>query len=82
MAGNVLNSARAASMSVEVVRAFVRLRKMARVDDALRAKMVELETAVNGRLDQHDGDITRLFKAVEALLDKPDGSVKRIGFVP
>lgn len=82
MAANVLNSVRAASMSVEVVRAFVRLRRAVRLDDVLRAKMIELEKSVMGRLDKNDTDITRLFKAVEALINEPEGPVKRIGFVP
>lgn len=82
MAANVLNSQRAVSMSLEVVRAFVRLQKVARMDTALREKVAELERSVKGRLSHHDAEITQLFKAVEALLNEPGRAVKRIGFVP
>lgn len=85
MAANVLNSPRAVAMSVEVVRAFIRLRKSVESNRSLREKVSQLESAVKGKLSQHDTDIEQLFNAVESLLKKDardDGSVRRIGFVP
>lgn len=77
---------RAVAMSLEVVRAFIRLRKVAHSTRSLRKKVVQLESAVNSRLDRHDSDISLLFKTVKALLkdDAPEksGLVRRIGFVP
>lgn len=86
MAANVLKSARAAAMSIEVVRAFIRLRRATHTTRSLRKKVAQLEAAVKSRLEHHDADIALLFKTVEALLnDEPrpePGDVKRIGFVP
>jgi phage regulator Rha-like protein len=86
MAANVLNSPRAVAMSVEVVRAFIRLRKAAHSDRSLRKKVAQLESAVKSRLERHDADIEQLFKTVESLLNEDlggnPGSVRRIGFVP
>lgn len=86
MAANVLNSPRAVAMSVEVVRAFIRLRKAAHSDRSLRKKVAQLESAVKSRLEQHDADIDQLFKTVGSLLNEDpigdSGSVRRIGFVP
>jgi hypothetical protein len=81
MAANVLNSDRAVAMSVAVVRAFIRLRKAVNFQGALSRKLAELERAVNGRLDRHDGDIDELFKTVEKLIEGGDEPPKkRIGF--
>jgi phage regulator Rha-like protein len=84
MAANVLRSARAVAMSLEVVRAFIRMRKAARSTRSIRKKVAQLESAVNSRLDRHDGDIALLFKTVEALLNddasEEVGLVRRIGF--
>jgi hypothetical protein len=86
MAANVLNSPRAVLMSLEVVRAFVRLRKAAHSDEALRDEVARLGTAVRRRLRRHDADIEQLFKAVERLIEgdprETSSSVRRIGFVP
>lgn len=85
MAANVLNSDRAISMSVEVVKAFVRLRKILRTNPSLRSKLNQIESAVKSRLDKHDADIDQLFKIVESLLGESpeeDTAKKRIGFAP
>jgi hypothetical protein len=60
MAANVLKSARAAAMSVEVVRAFVQLRKIASSHANIERILAELETVVVSRLDRHDKEIDAL----------------------
>lgn len=87
MAANVLKSPRAAAMSIEVVRAFIRLRRAMASTRSIRKKVAQLESAVNTRLEKHDADISRLFKTVEALLNSEEhpaeaSEVKRMGFVP
>lgn len=84
MAANVLNSSRAVAMSVEIVRAFIRLRWAARAEGALKKRLAQLERLVKRRLEEHDADIDRLFNTVEVLLEDPaeDKAVKRIGFIP
>lgn len=73
MAANVLNSDRAIAMSVEVVRAFIRLRKTLPPRDLVSSKFAELERAVKAKLDDHDIEIELLFETVEHLLDRGGG---------
>ena len=85
MAANVLNSPRAIAVSVEVVRAFVRLRRAVHSAGPLAKRLTELARAVTLRLDKHDHEIDRLFQAVEALIENPQdrpSSSKKIGFSP
>lgn len=68
MAANVLKSERAATMSVEVVRAFIRLRKAASSHENIALMLRALEATVVSRLDRHDKEIETLFAMVTALL--------------
>ncbi len=75
MAANVLNSPRAEEMSVEVVRAFVRLREMIASHKALAKRLDELE----GRYDRQ---FKVVFDAIRELMTPGETSPKRkIGFV-
>lgn len=81
-AANVLNSTRAAEMSVYVVRAFVRLREMLTSNKELALKLAELETRLARKLDSHDQAITGLIEAVRSLMQPPEPPPKRpIGFI-
>jgi hypothetical protein len=73
MAANVLKSDRATAMSVEVVRAFVRLRRMSSSHERIARILRELENAVRKRLDRHDRDIAALFELMAAVIeDSPE----------
>ncbi len=76
-AANVLNSARAAEMSVHVVRAFVRLREMVAANKELAKKLDELERKVSS----HDQAIVGLIEAIRRLTTPPDTKKRPIGFV-
>lgn len=76
MAAMVLNSSRAVAMSVQVVRAFVRLREMLASNKELARKLAELERKVAS----HDGDIQNLFEAIRRLMAPPEAKRRRIGF--
>lgn len=74
MAANVLKSKRAAQTSVEIVRAFVRLRRFALTNRELARKVAELE----GR---YDGQFEQVFDALRALLASPEPAHNRkMGF--
>ena len=74
MAANVLNSAQAIQMSVVVVRAFVKLRRMALSVEALARKVDELER-------KYDKQFKVVFDAVRRLMSPPpEPPRKRIGF--
>ena len=77
MAANVLNSPRAAQMSVFVVRAFVRLRQMVTVHKEMAAKLTELERKVT----IHDFHIKSLFEAIRKLMTPPEPKERKIGFI-
>ena len=79
MAANVLNSDQANSMSVYIVRAFVRLRETILGNSKLAVKLMEVEK----RLDRHDETINALVNAIECLLDEPEAKAKkrRMGFI-
>ena len=73
MAANVLNSERAVQASVQVVRAFVRLREMLASNTALARKLDELE----GKYDRH---FRVVFDAIRQLMSPPLTVRKQIGF--
>src|SRR5271170_4453400 len=76
MAATVLNSERAAQMSIFVVRAFVRLREMLASNRQLAAKIDELEN----RLETHDEAIQELLQAIRELMAPPKTLRRKIGF--
>jgi len=77
MAASVLNSHRAVEVSVFIVRAFVKLRRMISENKELSRKIVQIER----HLAEHDNQIMELVQAIKQLL-KPDPLPKkrRIGF--
>ena len=77
MAASVLNSKRAVEVSVYIVRAFVRLRRMIAEHKELSRRIVQIEN----HLADHDEQIIELIRAIKQLL-KPDPPPKkrRIGF--
>jgi len=77
MAANVLNSPRAAQMSVFVVRAFVRMRQMVTAHKEMAAKLTELERNVT----IHDSHIKSLFEAIRKLMTPPEPKERKIGFI-
>ena len=77
MAANVLASPRAVEMSVYVVRAFVRLRETVASNQALAAKLDELER----KLHNHDQAIVGILDAIRHLMTAPEPPKRPIGFV-
>ncbi len=73
MAANVLNSSRAVSMSVEIVMAFVRFRRMTLSVEQLAHKIHNLE-------QKYDGQFKIIFDAVRQLMIPPDPPKRKIGF--
>jgi hypothetical protein len=77
MAATVLNSKRAAEVSVFIVRAFVRMRQMLASHRQLALRLADLERQVA----THDASIRSLVSAIRQLLQPPEPKKKRIGFV-
>jgi hypothetical protein len=76
MLANVLNTPRAAEVSVYVVRAFVRLRQLAGRNAAMEEKMAELERRVTG----HDEAIRSLVQTIRQLMAPLEKTRRSIGF--
>ena len=73
MAANVLNSDRAVRTSVEVVRAFVHLRRILASNAELASKLDELEK-------KYDRQFKVVFDALRELMARPTSKRKQIGF--
>lgn len=76
MAASTLNSPRAVEMSVFVVRAFVRLRSLARSHLELAKQFAALER----RVTRHDEGLKRVFVALRRLVEPPSILRRQIGF--
>jgi hypothetical protein len=77
MAASVLNTPRAVEVSVFIVRAFVKLRKIISEHKELARKISQIER----RMTEHDDQLIQIVQALKQLL-KPDPPPKkyRIGF--
>ena len=73
MAATVLNSTQAVKMSLAVVRAFVKLRRLALSVEGLARKVAALES-------RYDASFRAVFEAIRDLMEPPDPPRKRIGF--
>ena len=84
MAANILNSKRAAQMSVFVVRAFVKMRSVLSDTRELAAKLAALEKDLKERLDVHEAAIVSILQRVMDIIDPPavpEPPQKQIGFL-
>lgn len=73
MAANVLNSKMAVQASVQVVRAFIKLRQMLASNAELASKLNELEL-------KYDAQFKVVFDAIRMLMTPPEPTRKQIGF--
>jgi len=73
MAANILNSEQAIGMSIAVINAFVKLRRMALSIESLARKVNKLE-------NQYDENFRVVFEAIRQLMQPPETTRKKIGF--
>lgn len=73
MLANVLNSERAVRVSVQVVRAFIRLREASAAHADLGQKLAEMEK-------KFDAQFKVVFDAIRRLMTPPEAKRKEIGF--
>jgi phage regulator Rha-like protein len=71
MAANVLNSPRAADMSVFLVRAFIKMRSAFTDTRQLARKLASLEQELKTRLDTHEAAIVDVLQRIMKILDPP-----------
>jgi hypothetical protein len=76
MLANVLNSPGAVQASIQVVRAFVKLRELLSTNKELAIKLKQLE----GKIENHDEEIRLIFKAIRQMMASPEEKKRKIGF--
>ena len=77
MQSGVLNSPRAISVNIEIMRAFVRLREMLASNKDLAAKL----NAMEHKLESHDQPIAGVLNAIRELMRPHETKKRPIGFV-
>jgi hypothetical protein len=79
MLSSVLRSPQAIAVNIEIVRAFVRMRKLSFANEELARKLDELDR----RVSKHDAAIAEIIEAIRQLMMPPSPKEQRsIGFAP
>jgi hypothetical protein len=79
MLSSVLRSPKAIAVNIEIMRTFVRMRKLAFSNKELARKIDELDQ----RVSKHDNAIAEIIEAIRQLMAPPSPKEKRpIGFAP
>ena len=73
MLSSVLRSPRAVAVNIEIMRAFVRMRRMIASHQQLARRLDELES-------RYDRQFAGVFEAIRQLMAPPAAPVRRIGF--
>lgn len=77
MLSSVLKSKRAIQVNIQIMRIFVKIKEMLSVHKELSHKLERLEQKVGG----HDVEIRQIFDAIKQLMEPPQKTTKKIGFV-
>ena len=80
MLSGVLHSDRAIAVNIEIMRAFVELRRVATSYAALQERLDDLERDMTARLDQHDEQLEQIFKVLHHLISPPPDTKHPVGF--
>jgi len=71
MLSGVLRSKRAIAVNIEIMRAFVELRRAAASYSALEDRLKELERETTARFGRHDEQLDQIFKTLRQLISPP-----------
>jgi hypothetical protein len=77
MLANILKSASAVRASIQVVRAFVRIRQRLVTHEMLAKQLAKLA----GKVGKHDIELQRVFMTLHAILEPPKRPKRAIGFL-
>lgn len=80
MLANILRSKHAIKMSIEVVRAFMHMRKMLTSSEKFAKELQELKSFILKHTQKSDQEFKRVWKAMEKLSTPPNQQERRIGF--
>lgn len=77
MLSGVLRSTRAVEVNIEIMRAFVQLRRFLSANRELAKKLAQLERKIGA----HDEQIQAIFDAIRQLMAPPGPKKRKIGFL-
>lgn len=80
MAANILRSKQAALISIEIVRAFVRLRQTLSIQKEMAKELMDLKTFVLKHSHANDREFKRIWQALDKLSNPPFKEPRKIGF--
>lgn len=80
MLSGVLRSDRAIAVNIEIMRAFVELRRAAGSFQELQQRLDQMELDVGARLSEHDEQLRQIFEALRRLIAPPPTTKRPIGF--
>jgi ORF6N domain-containing protein len=80
MLSGVLRSDRAIAVNIEIMRAFVELRRVAGSFQALEERLDQMELDIGARLSEHDEQLRQIFEALRQLIAPPPSSKRPVGF--
>jgi len=80
MAANLLKSERAIAISVEIVRAFIKLRELLSSQKEVVKELAELKAFILKHSNSNDREFRRIWQAIEKLSMSPNQEKQRIGF--
>lgn len=80
MLSSVLRSRTAIAVNIEIMRAFVELRRIAISYEALREQLDALRRDTSGRFDEYDEKLGQIFKVLHRLIEQPQRPKRPVGF--
>lgn len=80
MLSGVLRSDRAIAVNIEIMRAFVELRRVAGSFEELQKRLDEMELDIGARLSEHDEQLRQIFDALRQLISPPTPPKREVGF--
>lgn len=80
MAANLLKSERAITISVEIVRTFIQMRKMLASSEKFDKELLELKSFVLRHAQKSNQEFRKVWHAIEKLSNPPSQNERRIGF--
>jgi len=80
MLSGVLRSDRAITVNIEIMRAFVELRRVAGSFRELQERLDQMELDIGARLSEHDEQLRQIFEALRRLIAPPPPAKRPVGF--
>jgi hypothetical protein len=80
MLSGVLRSDRAIAVNIEIMRAFIELRRAAGSFQELQTRLDQMELDIGARLSEHDEQFRQIFEVLRQLIAPPARAERPVGF--